>query len=1316
MGGETTTIEAERIGSMRIQTSAYGMVVPLVYGRTRITANLVHYGDFLAVASTTTSGGKGGGGVEQTTYTYYASVAMALGEGPFHSVTALWKGKEKQGDRLATQLDERRVVPASAPYTITIPFPLASTYFIYDVNPLRRLYQTYSSPGNGQFSVSGSTYTFSPDMAGKEVSIYYTMYVPGVLAAGFTQKLGAAGQTPWSYLQTTHPEQALVYPGVAYVAASNYKLTDSASLENHSFEVIGKLPYNPAGGIYDANPRDVLVDVLTNPTSGAGFPQDKLGDLTDFSNYCLAAGILVSPYWADQRPAHEYATELAQVGNAAPLWSEDKLKLIPYADQPVYGALGSFVPSIVAAYDLTDDDFLPTGDDPVRVRRKTQADAFNRVQIEFSNRTNDYNTDVAEASDLADIELHGLRPMSPLKIQSIVDAGVAETVASIVRDRALYIRNQYEFELGWRFALLEPMDIVTLTDVGLGLDKYPVRIREISESDDGKLSIVAEEYLSGVAAPAIYPSTAPEGYNADYNAAPGSVEPPVFFEPPIEKTLSGLEVWSAVTGAGALWGGCEVWVSLDGTTYKHSGQVDGGSRYGSLKSAMSAGAAATASVDLIGPAEQLLPGTAAEAASLATLCWVGDTWGGEFFAYQGAALVAENEYDLTGLVRAAYGTTDAAHSAGQQFVRVDERIGRSEPLDLDMVGKTIHFKFVSFNVWGGGRQTLDEVAAYPYTITGSMVKLPPSDVTGFTVTTAGDRIIHTWNAVPDQDLAEYEVREGQVWDGSPIVARARSTQVKFAPRIAGTYHWLVKAIDAFGNYSKQAAADSVTVSIPAAVAPVIELTGSDYVLSWNAPLSSFLVDHYELRHGATWGTGSIVTRANAQSHKAKVDWAGSRTFWVAAVDLAGNIGTPASTALTIAPPLAPAVTNSLSGGQVILAWGQPNASLPLAEYEVRYGASWADGAVITRLTAQSLPVSVDWGGSRTFWVAAVDINGTVGAAGSTSVTISPPSAPTVTAEVIDNNVLLRWSQSTGTLPVDHYELRRGATWATSSLIGALAGGFTVYFESSAGTYTYWAAAVDIAGNVGAPSGSTATVGQPPDFKLLYDAMMDLGSAMLSGARLEDGVIYAPISTTEAFGDHFSTRSWSTPQAQLDAGFDVFAEPAPTDGYAEWMIDYGVMVASTMITVTAAYTSRDGTPVMTPKISVSPDNVTWTDFNGVWQAFATAFRYVKVRLTASSTGGDDLLQIENVNVKLSFKRKGDAGSGTASASDVGGTQVWFAESFVDVEALDVTAGGTTPITAVYDFVDAPFPDGFKVYLFDSNGNRTSGPFSWSAKGV
>jgi hypothetical protein len=116
-----------------------------------------------------------------------------------------------------------------------------------------------------------------------------------------------------------------------------------------------------------------------------------------------------------------------------------------------------------------------------------------------------------------------------------------------------------------------------------------------------------------------------------------------------------------------------------------------------------------------------------------------------------------------------------------------------------------------------------------------------------------------------------------------------------------------------------------------------------------------------------------------------------------------------------------------------------------------------------------------------------------------------------------------------------------------------------------------------------------------------------------------------------------------------------------------------------------------------------------------QVYASAFRWIKIRYDLASTGGDDLVRFDGINVTIDVKQKSDGGGGSAVSTDVGGTVVNFSVSFIDVASINVTAAGTVPRYAIYDFVDAPSPTSFKVLLFDTTGARVSGDFSWSAKG-
>jgi hypothetical protein len=57
---------------------------------------------------------------------------------------------------------------------------------------------------------------------------------------------------------------------------------------------------------------------------------------------------------------------------------------MPLGDLPV----GNWQPNSTPLYALTMDDFLASGSDggPVKVRRKTAADAYNSIKVKFKNR------------------------------------------------------------------------------------------------------------------------------------------------------------------------------------------------------------------------------------------------------------------------------------------------------------------------------------------------------------------------------------------------------------------------------------------------------------------------------------------------------------------------------------------------------------------------------------------------------------------------------------------------------------------------------------------------------------------------------------------------------------------------------------------------------------------------------------------------------------------------------------------------------------------------------------------------------------------
>jgi hypothetical protein len=103
--------EGPRLHDLKVQSSAHGAMLPLVYGTVRIAGNVIWAADLeeqVVTESTSASGGKGGGGsVTSTTrsYLYFASFAVGLCAGPIASVERVWANGTLVHDDTSSLLD-----------------------------------------------------------------------------------------------------------------------------------------------------------------------------------------------------------------------------------------------------------------------------------------------------------------------------------------------------------------------------------------------------------------------------------------------------------------------------------------------------------------------------------------------------------------------------------------------------------------------------------------------------------------------------------------------------------------------------------------------------------------------------------------------------------------------------------------------------------------------------------------------------------------------------------------------------------------------------------------------------------------------------------------------------------------------------------------------------------------------------------------------------------------------------------------------------------------------------------------------------------
>jgi hypothetical protein len=602
---------------------------------------------------------------------------------------------------------------------------------------------------------------------------------------------------------------------------------------------------------------------------------------------------------------------------------------------------------------------------------------------------------------------------------------------------------------------------------------------------------------------------------------------------------------------------------------------------------------------------------------------------------------------------------------------------------------------------------------------------PPAP-TGLAVTSDKTSTVLSWDLSAFDSYAETEVwraTENNLSLAQQIGSTSGNTYVDSLPDPGVVYYYWIR--DVAYNFLTGPFNDVNGISTTLGPSTMTVTTGiidADATLSWTTPVSNLAVSLYRIEYFS--GSWQPLSTVSGNAHRFRVTWGGARQFRIAGVDINGNQGPYTTFTITITAPPAPEASVSFNGEQAVVAWTAPLSMLPVDRYEI-YDTSVSTPNLLATQYSTVFRTKVLWL-NKTLIIRAIDSAGNIGTSRSVPISVSTGVVNTFTTEVIDNNVLFRWSSTAGSLPILTFDLRRGPTWASATSIGTKTGGFTTVFEAPQfqTTYTYWLAAIDTAGNYGTPKSVTATVDQPPDYVLATNFISTF-SGTLFNAATTNGVVALPVNTSETWNAHFSTRGWSTPQDQVNAGYPIYAQPGVITGYYEEVFDYGATLTAIKITASYLLTTIAGSLSTDVTITAALDagftsNV--QTFNSA-QCYAVNFRYVKVRIAVTATDDKGIGELSNLTVKLDTKLKNQTGSINALSTDSGGTIVYLTEdrlstgpkTFVDVQSITLAANSTTPLYAVYDFVDAPSPLSFKVLLFNSSGTRVSGTVSYSVRG-
>ena len=623
----------------------------------------------------------------------------------------------------------------------------------------------------------------------KDKTIY--QYPNGDL--GLTLFDGAEDQQPWAYTAGKHPDKALAYSGLAYMAGV-IDLGDSGSMSTFNFEVKGKL-LDTGDGV-DVNPADYILYIL----SKIGLGSLEIVGIDNYREYCKQADFLISTPSddTDAKTAREIINDIATVTNAYIFWSNNKLKIVPRADR----AVGTWYPDKTIRYNLTPDDFIPqTGGVCISYSRKDSSEIYNRISVEFLNRANAYEKEVVNYQDNEDIKEFGVRQASTTSAHYLYTKTRAVKLAEELCRKNKYERVQYTFKLDWAFCRLEPGDLVMLNDPLMGIENQPAMISSATEGTDGIITFTAISRAKGVYSEAEYDVHENERPIIDFNPDPGDCEPPMIFQPPALMTSADNEVWIGTWGKNPNWGGCSVWVSDTNQYYKKLGTIDNRARYGTLVEPMAEGA--TSMRITIGQGDFI--SVDAESAENGDTVMVVDN---EAMSYTTAKLLSDGSWQLSGLVRGQYNSEQVSHKAGAVVARCDETFLKSG-LSNSYIGKTIYFKLTAFNVFGGMEQSLADVPAYAFM--PQSVQIPPPDVEALNVEKMSSSLRRYWwkYTYPEpNDVAGFILKYTQGtelnWDtGIPVQDGLITSQPYETQTIRqGTHAVMIKAVDTNGNESK----------------------------------------------------------------------------------------------------------------------------------------------------------------------------------------------------------------------------------------------------------------------------------------------------------------------------------------------------------------------------------------------------------------------------------------------------------------------------------------------------------------------------------
>jgi hypothetical protein len=510
---------------------------------------------------------------------------------------------------------------------------------------------------------------------------------------------------------------------------SVYKIVSQNSAAGEEFYISSAADLS-LGGAGDVLPPYIIYQILTNPVFGMGVLESDV-DTQSYEaalTYCRGEDFWVSVQYTRESSKLEIIEEILSIYGGYLSISGGKIK---------FGLMDT---STTPVRTIDNDHLVREGDSPpVMINKSAKDDRFNKVIVNYIDRSLEYRQNQIEVNDEVDQDLRGV-----FKKEFPSRFVMSEATATKIGLRSLwsnlYGEDSYSFAVGAKDQDLEAGDVITLVDsfhpnhaISSGIK---TRIVQVQERRRGKWDITAVDEIDYIATAVDTPLgvSSPGGRDPIYGpsripANQWSYELPREFQGATPHVYIGYNALSSNRGA---W----LYASDDGTSYA---QVDNAEPFpisGILAAPlptrpdgyMEQGVEIylfpdTRSTDVTTSFQAQSPvyvntfaledlSAGGRQSGQATLIV-----GSEAMAYQGLQLLAQNHYRVDRLYRGWGGTHIQAHNSGAYWHKHGGGIF-AVAYNEDRIGQTFSYKVVPYNFAGQGVD-VTSVDASTHTIQGA---------------------------------------------------------------------------------------------------------------------------------------------------------------------------------------------------------------------------------------------------------------------------------------------------------------------------------------------------------------------------------------------------------------------------------------------------------------------------------------------------------------------------------------------------------------------------------------------------------------------